>query len=138
MFVFMIPTFIIFAHKLTWRSIAFRCKLHHNHEERNVIQDTHRDRGAHSEQPVELPAYVPNDWDFGIQFHSIQTESGSLPGSCPLILGYLFFMENGSLYQQSAKVQNVWGCISTPSNVFPALCLMTGIKYLVSIIWRDK
>lgn len=135
---FIISTFIIFTRKPPWRSLAFRCKLHHNHEERKVNQDTHRDRSAHSEQSVEWPAYVPNDWDIGIQFHSIQTESGSLPGSCPLILGYLFFMENGSLHLQSAKVKNVWGCTSTPSTVFTAFCLMTGTKYAVSIIWRGK
>ena len=117
-----ISTFIIFMYKLTWRSLAFRCKLHHNHEERK--QDTHRDRSAHSDQSVEWPAYVPNDWDIGFQFHSIQVESGSLPGSCPLILGHLFFTLNGNLHLQSAKVKNVWGCISTPSNVFPALCLI--------------
>jgi len=54
-----------------------------------------------------------------LEFNSIASsaESGSFPGSCPLILEHLFFMENGNLHLKSAKIKNVSSLKYLPSIV---------------------
>jgi hypothetical protein len=117
MFVSIISTFIVFMPTPTWRSLAFSCKLHHNYEERNVIQDTHTHthtvRRAHSLQSVEWPLYVQNGWDFAIQSTASRLNLGPIQAYVHWYLGLSFFMENGNLHLQSTKVKNVWVCTSS-------------------------